>query len=59
MNITVGNLLRGAKATVMADLLERAGFDWVLDGRQPTGEEIAELGIVGLMTVCICSIKPA
>jgi solute carrier family 25 carnitine/acylcarnitine transporter 20/29 len=46
VNVTVGNLLRGAKASVMADLLERAGLDWVLDGRQPTEEDIAELGIV-------------
>lgn len=46
VNVTVGNLLRGAKASVMVDLLERAGLDWILAGRQPTRDEITALGIV-------------
>ena len=47
--ITVGKLVRGAKQSTMAELMIRAGLEWILQGRQPTSEEVAEAALNGIV----------
>lgn len=35
VNLTIGKLVRAAKATTMATMVVKAGFDWVLNGTAP------------------------
>ncbi|KAF9455072.1 carnitine/acyl carnitine carrier [Macrolepiota fuliginosa MF-IS2] len=43
VDITIGKLVRAAKGSTMANLVNRAGFDWVLNGTAPPeGSEWAE-----------------
>ncbi|WVQ81644.1 hypothetical protein IAT38_003768 [Cryptococcus sp. DSM 104549] len=46
VKITISKLVRGAKQSTMVDLMARAGLGWVLEGREPTREEVqrVELG---------------
>lgn len=46
-NITISKILRGAKASIMADLLLQANMGWVLSGSQPTPDDLSRLGILG------------
>lgn len=45
VNITIGKLIRGSRYDTMADLMVRAGLDWVLEGRDPTAHDIASAGL--------------
>lgn len=47
VDLTIGKLVMGSKQSTMADLLARAGLTWVLEGRQPTAEEIMLAGLEG------------
>lgn len=49
VSITIGKLVRGSKQVTMVDLLYRAGLDWILQGRQPSGDEIAAAGLTGVV----------
>lgn len=42
VHFTIGKLVKGAKQSTMADLMRRAGLGWVLDGREPTADEVQQ-----------------
>lgn len=47
LNITIAQLIRGSKQRTMVELLIKAGFGWILEGRQPTKEEAIHAGLKG------------
>lgn len=47
VDITLADLLRGGKSTIMAELLVHAGLDWVLNSTEPSLSELAHLGLTG------------
>lgn len=49
VQITIGKLIRGSKQSSMVDLMERAGLDWILDGREPTTDEIYRARHIGIV----------
>lgn len=49
LRMTIAKLIRGSKQTTMADLMDRAGLGWVLDGREPTREEVRHAGLHGIV----------
>ncbi|OCF44928.1 hypothetical protein I317_01207 [Kwoniella heveanensis CBS 569] len=40
VKITIGKLIRGSKQSTMGDLMMRAGLGWILEGREPTSDEV-------------------
>jgi uncharacterized surface protein with fasciclin (FAS1) repeats len=49
LRITIAKLIRGSKQTTMADLMERAGLSWVLEGREPSRDEIQHAQLHGIV----------
>ncbi|BEI99521.1 hypothetical protein CcaverHIS631_0405640 [Cutaneotrichosporon cavernicola] len=47
VKINIAKLIRGSKQHTMPELLVKAGFGWILEGRQPTDEEVSDLGLPG------------
>lgn len=45
VKITIEKLVMGAKSQTMADLMIKAGLGWVLDGREPTFDEVVAAGL--------------
>ncbi|GMK59312.1 hypothetical protein CspeluHIS016_0703270 [Cutaneotrichosporon spelunceum] len=45
VKINIAKLIRGSKQHTMPELLLKAGFGWILEGRQPTDEEVSDLGL--------------
>ena len=49
IKITIAKLIRGSNQTTMAELMERAGLSWVLEGREPSKEEIHHAQLHGVV----------
>lgn len=49
VEITIGKLIRGSKQSTMVDLMSRAGLDWILDGREPTRDELYHARLTGIV----------
>lgn len=49
IKITIAKLIRGSKQTRMAELMERAGLSWVLEGREPSRDEIHHAQLHGVV----------
>ncbi|KAL7421472.1 hypothetical protein Q5752_004359 [Cryptotrichosporon argae] len=47
VHLSVAKLIRGSKQTTMAELMVRAGLGWILDGREPSAQEVARAGLGG------------
>jgi uncharacterized surface protein with fasciclin (FAS1) repeats len=45
VNINIAKLIRGSKQHTMPELLLKAGFGWILEGREPTDAEVANVGL--------------
>jgi uncharacterized surface protein with fasciclin (FAS1) repeats len=43
LDLTIGKLMKGAKTETMRDLIERAGYGWLLNGTRPTMEHVEEI----------------
>lgn len=55
VELNVGKLMKAAKATTMASLITKAGFDWVLNGTAPPGDsEWAGRGLDGASWTVLC-----
>lgn len=42
LDLTIGKLMKGAKADTMRDLIDKAGYGWLLNGTRPSIEEVKE-----------------
>lgn len=42
LDLTIGKLMKGAKADTMRDLIEKAGYGWLLNGTRPSDDEAEE-----------------
>lgn len=49
LRITISKLIRGSKQTTMAELMDKAGLSWVLEGREPSRDEIHRAGLHGIV----------
>ena len=49
VSLTIAKLIRGSKQSTMLDLMARAGLDWVLQGREPTHEEVSRAELQGVV----------
>lgn len=49
LRITIAKLIRGSKQTTMAELMDHAGLGWVLEGREPSRDEIQHAGLHGIV----------
>lgn len=49
VQITIAKLVRGSKQSTMVELMIRAGFGWVLEGRQPSADEVHQAQLVGIV----------
>jgi uncharacterized surface protein with fasciclin (FAS1) repeats len=49
IKITIAKLIRGSKQTTMAELMDRAGLSWVLEGREPSKDEIRHAQLHGVV----------
>ncbi|KAK8843447.1 hypothetical protein IAR55_007104 [Kwoniella newhampshirensis] len=47
VEITLAKLLRGSKQSTMMELMLRAGLGWILEGREPSGEELQKVQLDG------------
>lgn len=47
LSITIAQLIRGSKQRTMVELMIKAGFSWILEGRPPTKEEAIHAGLKG------------
>ncbi|WVQ75361.1 hypothetical protein IAR50_004980 [Cryptococcus sp. DSM 104548] len=47
VDITISKLVKGSKESTMADLMSRAGLGWILEGREPTAEEVGRVELEG------------
>lgn len=47
VNLTVGKLIKGSKQLTMSDLMVRAGLGWILEGREPSKEEVQKAELEG------------
>jgi solute carrier family 25 (mitochondrial carnitine/acylcarnitine transporter), member 20/29 len=46
LDLTIGKLMKGAKADTMRDLIEKAGYGWLLNGTRPTEEEVEDFDMM-------------
>lgn len=51
VSLTISKLIRGSKHTTMAELLIRAGLSWILEGREPTSDEVSHAVLQGVVRV--------
>jgi uncharacterized surface protein with fasciclin (FAS1) repeats len=49
IKITIAKLIRGSKQTTMAELMDRAGLGWVLEGREPSQDEVHHAQLHGVV----------
>lgn len=49
LRITIAKLMRGSRQTTMAELMDRAGLGWILDGRQPSRDEVHQARLHGIV----------
>lgn len=49
LRMTIAKLIRGSKQTTMAELMDTAGLGWVLDGRQPSRDEVRHARLHGIV----------
>jgi uncharacterized surface protein with fasciclin (FAS1) repeats len=47
--ISIGKLIRGSKQSTMMDLMARAGLSWILEGRQPSANEVERAYLQGVV----------
>lgn len=47
VDLTVGKLIKGSKQLTMSDLMVRAGLGWILEGREPSKEEVQKAELEG------------
>jgi uncharacterized surface protein with fasciclin (FAS1) repeats len=47
IGLTNGKLIRGSRQNVMAELMLRGGLSWVLEGREPSQEEVSRVELNG------------
>lgn len=47
LDLTIGKLMKGAKADTMRDLVEKAGYGWLLNGTTPDEGQVEELEMMG------------
>jgi len=47
--LTIRKLIRGSKQATMVDLMVRAGLGWILEGREPTSDELAHAILSGVV----------
>lgn len=45
IDISIAKLIRGAKHRTMPELMTKAGLAWILEGREPTEEEVERAGL--------------
>ncbi|ORX38916.1 hypothetical protein BD324DRAFT_617870 [Kockovaella imperatae] len=49
VSLTIAKLIRGSKQNTMMDLMIRAGMEWILQGREPTNEEVNAAQLHGVV----------
>ena len=49
VSLTIAKLIRGSKQNTMLDLMVRGGLEWVLQGREPTHEEVTRAELHGVV----------
>lgn len=49
VSLTIAKLIRGSQHRTMADLMIRAGLGWILEGREPTTDEVSESMLNGIV----------
>ena len=59
VDLTIGKLVMGSKQSTMAELLSRAGLLWILEGRQPTAEEIMLADLKGAVRPLVAESNDA
>ncbi|EIW64093.1 FAS1 domain-containing protein [Trametes versicolor FP-101664 SS1] len=60
VHLTVGKLVKAAKATTMTTMLVKAGFGWVLNGTAPPeGSRWADMGLSGTGWTLLCPTDDA
>ena len=47
VSISIAKLIRGSKQSTMIDLMLRAGLGWVLEGREPSTDEVSAAALSG------------
>ena len=47
LDLTIEKLMKGAKADTMKDLIQLAGYGWILNASAPTWEQVTELESLG------------
>lgn len=51
VTLTIHKLIRGSRHSTMADLMIRAGLGWILEGREPSSDEVSAATLQGLVPV--------
>ncbi|KAI8981247.1 FAS1 domain-containing protein [Trametes punicea] len=60
VQLTVGNLVKAAKATTMTTMMVKAGLGWILNGTAPPeGSQWAEMGLKGSGWTLLCPTDDA
>ncbi|KAF8898904.1 hypothetical protein BD779DRAFT_1666663 [Infundibulicybe gibba] len=60
VQLTVGKLVKAAKGSTMANMVTKAGFEWILDGtKPPEGSPMAELYSKGVGWTLLCPTDDA
>ncbi|PCH33751.1 FAS1 domain-containing protein [Wolfiporia cocos MD-104 SS10] len=60
VDLTIGKLVKAAKATTMATMMTKAGFDWILNGTAPPPDSPwAEQGLSGSGWTLLCPTDDA
>lgn len=55
VHLTVGKLVKAAKGSTMSTMIQKAGFEWVLDGTSPPeGSKWDEMGLGGSGWTLLC-----
>ncbi|WRT68887.1 uncharacterized protein IL334_005869 [Kwoniella shivajii] len=49
VKITIAKLIRGSKQSTMGELMIKAGLSWILEGREPTSDEITTAKSHGIL----------
>ena len=59
VSISIDKLVRGSRQSTMADLMVRAGLEWVLEGREPSRDEVQRAGLEGIVRVMDNGSEPS
>ena len=49
VSLTISKLIRGSRHTTMANLMVRAGLGWILEGREPSSDEVSAVMLSGIV----------